>query len=395
MTKGWEIKRLPEIADYSIGLTYSPKDVSDKGTIVLRSSNIQNDELDLSDLVRVACRVKPTLKVRDGDILMCSRNGSKRLVGKTALIGNLPEEMTFGTFMTVIRGKSNRYLAWFFKSNAFREQIGVGENTMINQITKYMLDAIRVPFPPPSEQQRIVGILDEALERVATAKSSAEKNLQNARALFECRLQSTFDDLWRESELVTLASLATDITDGDHLPPPKSEAGVPFITIGNIVKESRQIDFTDTFKVPRAYFDRLKPGKQPRSGDILYTVTGSFGIPVLLAGENEFCFQRHIGLIRPTPETDSKWLYYLMSSPQVFRQADVGATGAAQRTVSLKLLRGFEVPKVEIGRQEAAVRELDALSDCTRKLATVYQRKLDALDALKKSLLHHAFNGGL
>src|ERR1017187_11017409 len=101
MKKGGEIKRLPEIAQYSIGLTYSPKDVSDKGIVVLRSSNIQNDELDLSDLVRVARPVKETLKVREGDILMCSRNGSKRLVGKAALIGHLPEEMTFGTFMTI------------------------------------------------------------------------------------------------------------------------------------------------------------------------------------------------------------------------------------------------------------------------------------------------------
>lgn len=126
MKKEWEIKRLPEVAEYSIGLTYSPKDVCDKGTVVLRSSNIQNDELDLSDLVRVACPVKEAIKVREGDILMCSRNGSKRLVGKTAVIGVLPEEMTFGTFMTVIRGKSNAYLAWFFKSDAFREQIGVG-----------------------------------------------------------------------------------------------------------------------------------------------------------------------------------------------------------------------------------------------------------------------------
>ena len=86
MSSGFEIKKLKEIADYFIGLTYSPKDVSDKGTIVLRSSNIQNDRLDLSDIVRVSKPIKENLKVKDGDILMCSRNGSKRLVGKTATI---------------------------------------------------------------------------------------------------------------------------------------------------------------------------------------------------------------------------------------------------------------------------------------------------------------------
>ncbi len=77
MKAGWEIKRLPDIAEYFIGLTYTPKDVGNAGTIVLRSSNVQNDELDLSDLVRVTCPVKKSLYVRKGDILMCSRNGSK------------------------------------------------------------------------------------------------------------------------------------------------------------------------------------------------------------------------------------------------------------------------------------------------------------------------------
>jgi type I restriction enzyme S subunit len=153
--RGWELKRLPEIAKYFIGLTYSPKDVTDRGRVVLRSSNIQNDEIDLTDIVRVSSPVDEDLKVRKGDILMCSRNGSKRLVGKTAMIGNLPEEMTFGTFMMIIRSIHNPFLAWFFKSEAFREQIGVGENTMINQITKYMLDAISVLLPSLTEQQQI------------------------------------------------------------------------------------------------------------------------------------------------------------------------------------------------------------------------------------------------
>ena len=103
MREGWEVKKLRDVADYFIGLTYSPKDVSNEGTIVLRSSNIQNSELDFSDIVRVNKSFKQGLKVKEGDILMCSRNGSKRLVGKTATITGLKEEMTFGTFMMIIR----------------------------------------------------------------------------------------------------------------------------------------------------------------------------------------------------------------------------------------------------------------------------------------------------
>ena len=252
-----------------------------------------------------------------------------------------------------------------------------------------------VSVPPFSEQQRIAGTLDEAFEGIATAKANAEKNLRNARALFESYLQSVFSDAWRTYELVTLSDLASDITDGDHLPPPKSPTGVPFITIGNIVKETRKIDFAETFMVPHAYFNGLKPNKKPKNGDVLYTVTGSFGIPVIVRGNIEFCFQRHIGLIRPKSDTSSDWLYYLLLSPQVFKQANDNATGTAQKTVSLKVLRGIKVPRVPRASQRTMVAKLDALTEETQHLESIYQHKLVALEALKKSLLHRAFTGQL
>ena len=130
-------------------------------------------------------------------------------------------------------------------------------------------------------------------------------------------------------------------------------------------------------------------------GDVLYTVTGSFGIPVIVRDDAEFCFQRHIGLIRPKSETSSAWLYYLLLSPQLVKQSTDGATGTAQKTVSLKLLRSFVVPKVTLKQQKQVVEKLDALVEETQKLESLYQTKLDALDELKKSLLHQAFSGAL
>jgi type I restriction enzyme S subunit len=109
----------------------------------------------------------------------------------------------------------------------------------------------------------------------------------------------------------------------------------------------------------------------------------------------EFCFQRHIGLIRPNSETSSRWLYYLLLSPQVAKQAIDGATGTAQKTVSLKLLRSFRVPKVTPKQQRTASAKLDALSAETERIGSIYQQKLAALEALKKSLLHQAFTGKL
>ena len=144
---------LPNIAQYSIGLTYRPADVSENGLIVLRSGNIQEGKIELNDLVRVSCPVKEDLLAKQGDILMCSRNGSASLVGKTAIIPQLEEEVTFGAFMTIIRSQYPEYLNAFFQTHLFRDQIKAGKSSTMNQITQKMLDSIQVPFSENKKDQ--------------------------------------------------------------------------------------------------------------------------------------------------------------------------------------------------------------------------------------------------
>jgi type I restriction enzyme S subunit len=261
---------------------------------------------------------------------------------------------------------------------------GINRNEVYSQVTS---------VPPLAEQQRIRGILNDAFEGISAAKANAEKNFQNARAIFEGHLQSLFS---RRPVELALSEVTTDITDGDHSPPPKAPTGVPFITISDIVKRTREVNFSNTFMVPEEYFRNLKPNKKPRVGDILYTVTGAtLGIPVLVKEQRDFCFQRHIGLIRPKPNTDSGWLTYALLSPQFFRQATLGSTGAAQKTVSLSVLRQLKVPALSLAEQERIAGRLDFLAAETQRLSRLYERKLTALEALKKSLLHQAFAGGL
>jgi len=192
-SRGWKIKKLSDVAEYFNGLTYSPKDVVDnRGNIVLRSSNIQNDELDFLDIVRVNRPIKDKIIVRDGDILMCSRNGSKRLIGKTAVIKNLKEKMTFGTFMMVIRSQQNPYLIWFFKSNEFRKQISKGENTAINQITRYMLDDVLISFPPVEKQKAIVKKFDALSGETKKLEGIYRQKLADLEELKKALLQQAF-----------------------------------------------------------------------------------------------------------------------------------------------------------------------------------------------------------
>ena len=160
-----------------------------------------------------------------------------------------------------------------------------------------------------------------------------------------------------EWKKVKLENCCHSISDGDHLPPPKSECGVPFITIANI-DATNHIDFGDTMFVPFDYYDNLNNIRKARCNDILYSVVGSFGKPVLIKDNIPFVFQRHIAILRPNNEiADSRFLYYIMLTRDFYMQADTIAIGAAQRTISLTALRNMEVelPPMEIQHRIATI----------------------------------------
>ena len=158
---GHPTKKLSAIASYWNGLTYKPEDVQEQGTIVLRSSNIQNSQLDFDDTVRVTCRIREKQYVQNNDILMCSRNGSAKLVGKVALISDIAEPMSFGAFMMIIRSDYYRYLMTYFQMDAFRNQIKTGATTTINQITGNMLNQVILPVPDLSVVSRFATFVEQ------------------------------------------------------------------------------------------------------------------------------------------------------------------------------------------------------------------------------------------
>lgn len=179
--KGWEWARLGNVGETNIGLTYKPSDISDKGVPVLRSSNIQNGKLDFVDLVRVNTEIKNSALVKEGDLLICARNGSRALVGKTALITGLSEEMAFGAFMAIFRSRINFYLLYFINSPLFRKMIAEVNTMTINQITQNNLKSTIFPIPPLAEQKRIVAKIDQLM--ALCDKLEAERNERNQKRL--------------------------------------------------------------------------------------------------------------------------------------------------------------------------------------------------------------------
>ena len=152
----WEWCRVRNVSNSYIGLTYKPTDIDEKGTIVLRSCNIRNGKLALDDIVRVSSSISEKLLIEENDIIICARNGSKRLVGKSALIRNLTEPMTFGAFMAICKTPIYEYMFTYLQSDLFFGQLrDVSNTTTINQLTQNKFNDFLIPIPPVNEQERI------------------------------------------------------------------------------------------------------------------------------------------------------------------------------------------------------------------------------------------------
>lgn len=156
---------------------------------------------------------------------------------------------------------------------------------------------------------------------------------------------------------VKLKDICLSISDGDHLPPPKTDHGIPFITISNI-DSTNHLDFSNTLFVPQEYYDNVDEKRKAKAGDILYSVVGSFGKPVLIMENKPFAFQRHIAILRPDNDiVDSAFMYYAMMTCNFYMQADSVALGAAQRTISLGSLRDMtiEMPTKDVQQRIANI----------------------------------------
>jgi type I restriction enzyme S subunit len=175
----WEVKRLKYIGESIIGITYSPKDlVQENGTLVLRSSNIQNGKLSLKDTVHINKEIPDKLTTRIGDILICSRNGSRRLIGKNITINEKTEGETFGAFMTVFRTEQYEFISKYFNSQVFSGQSGLFLTSTINQLTVNTLNNFFTALPPKKEQIKIANYLNKKSKKIDKLISQKKKLIE-------------------------------------------------------------------------------------------------------------------------------------------------------------------------------------------------------------------------
>ena len=180
-----------------------------------------------------------------------------------------------------------------------------------------------------------------------------------------------------------LQAVCISVTDGDHMPPPKAKKGVPFLVISNV--RTQTINYQSERWVPHSYYEALDSNRRPRPGDILYTLVGSFGIPVEVLDDKKFCVQRHIGIIRPSKHISSSFLARVLNCKFIFEQAVSCATGIAQKTIPLSGLRSFLMPLPPLAEQHRVVAKVDELLTLCEQLEVSHSKREDPRDRLTKA----------
>jgi len=285
-----------------------------------------------------------------------------------------------------------KYMMYMLNSPGFRSEIKQYESgTTRKRISRKNLDKIQFDIPTFSEQNRVVARIEELFSQLDASVNELKTAKERLKVYRQAVLKEAFDIC---SERIALSSVCRYITDGDHMPPPKAQSGIPFIMISNV--NQNKIDWTNTAYVGRAYYDNLDEKRRPQNGDVLYTVTGSFGIPILVDFNEEFCFQRHIALLRPDNSITQKYLFYAMQDSSVYSQASKMATGTAQKTVGLSVLRKMTIPYVEsINIQQEIVSKIETQLSICDNIKKAVDTSLQQAEALRQSILKKAFEGKL
>ena len=279
----------------------------------------------------------------------------------------------------------------------------VAVGATVKSLRQRHFEQLPVVLPPLAEQRRIVAFLDEAFAGIATARANAEKNLQNARALFESHLNAVFTQRgegWVEMRLGDKSIL--EMIDGDRGPnyPQKSdfadEGHCLFLNTKNVRPDG--FDFTSRMFISESKDGTLRKGKLRRE-DVVLTTRGTIGNIALYSGDVPFENIRiNSGMLIFRPQKSrlsSAYLFELFRSDIVKEQIRLRTTGTAQPQLPVKTLVDFIVPiPPTIAEQEAIVESQRALGRETHRLESIYQRKIAALDELKKSVLHEAFSTG-
>lgn len=387
----WEVKSLGEVGEVLIGLTYEPADVCQHGTLVLRSSNIQNDALAFDDNVFVDRDIPERIRVQMDDVLICVRNGSRDLIGKSALLDERAKGMTFGAFMAVYRSQAVKLASYLFQSAILKRQINEHLGATINQITNKSLKSFRIPVPRSEAEQSaiaqalhdvdgLLGGLDQLIAKKRDLKQAAMQQLLTG----ETRLPG-FDGAWKVKRLKTIVQ--TPVTDGPHLTPQFLDDGIPFLSVNNLV--DNRIDLTDLRYISLEDHEVFSRKCKPRKNDILLGKAASVGKVALVGLEIEFNIWSPIAMVRINCDNSPCFVYYQLQSQDLIRQIALLTNSSSQGNIGMGDIERLTLNLPVLAEQTAIA---EVLSDMDAELVALAQRR-EKTSALKQAMMQELLIG--
>ncbi len=408
MKNGWPIKKLAEVADSistgPFGTMLHKSDYVPDGIPLVNPMNIVDSRIVPSAKMMISEETRDRLSnyvLRKGDVVV----GRRGELGRCAIVTEKEDGWLCGTgscFIRLSKQVDEHFFAMLFGSGSIRRLLDDSSvGTTMSNLNHGILNALPIPVPPLAEQRRIVGILDEAFEGLATAKANAEQNLQNARALFESHLQAVFTQRGHGWDRTAPLSSVLSVQPRNGWSPPKeyqTGTGIPVLTLSAVTG----------FEYDGS---RVKLSSAPTRDDAHYWLHDG---ELLVTRSNTQQLVGHAAIYDGTPsraiccdlimkmqvdptKAHTRFVYYYLRSPEARSYLTSRAQGASStmKKIGKAVVQDIPIPLPSLAKQEAATEKLDALREETQRLESLYQRKLAALDELKKSLLHRAFSGEL
>ena len=394
-TDDWEQRKLTEFVEFFSGLTYTPNDVQENGTLVLRSSNVSNGEVVDADNIYVNPQVVNSENVKVGDIVVVVRNGSRSLIGKHAQIKAFMPNTVIGAFMTGIRSECPEFTNALLNTSRFEEEIAMNMGATINQITGYMFSKMEFKVPCLDEQKKI-GEYFEKLDNLITLhqrKCDETKELKkfmlqkmfpkNGEKNPEIRFEGFTDD-WEQRKLGEVGETYTGLSGKS-----KDDFGHgsgKFITYMNVFSNPvASPNMTEAIEIDDSQ-------NKVRFGDVLFTTSSETPDEVGMSSVwlenaentylNSFCFG-----YRPTAEFNPYYLAYMLRSSSMRKKITFLAQGISRYNISKNKMMDIEMPIPSIDEQKQIGEYFADLDN----LITLHQRKCEKLKELKKFMLQNMF----
>lgn len=420
--EGWKWVRLGDVASVlggkriPAGRTLTTENTGYK---YIRVSDMKNGSVSIDSLLYVPSDIYPSISryiINKEDVYIT-------VAGTIGRVGKIPQQidgsnLTENADRLVFQFLDQDWLIRCLESQLIQQQI-IDATTKVGQpkLAIKRIQELLLPLPPVAEQKRIVAKIEKLLpylDRYEKAWNRMEEfnrrfPVDMQKSILQMAIQGklveqrpeegTGEELYRQIQAekqalikagkikkekplpeiaedevpfeipegwkwVRLGDLCKSISDGDHQPPPQTTQGIPFLVISNV--SSGKIDFSNTRFVSQDYYNELTADRIAEKEDILFTVTGSYGIPVKVDCDREFCFQRHIALLKPIGYL--AYMLYTLKSPLIQSQCDACATGTAQKTVGLKSLRNMLFPLPPLAEQKRIVARLEEILPLCERL---------------------------